>query len=147
MSDQANIKSAQPESVNTSPGGVSDISTVNTRYDPGHFGLGKTTKHQTSNIATLPQVLVGSAIAEYSFSGGSAGGSGGCDHGGAGGAGCGGGGGGDIGGGSFGGGGGGGGGGVEQCSTVTETVSSVVQETGFETQCATVKCPSGPSNS
>ena len=27
MSDQANIKSAQPESVNTSPGGVSDIST------------------------------------------------------------------------------------------------------------------------
>ena len=78
-------------------------------------------------------------MAEYSFSGGSAGGgSGGCEHGGSGGAGCG-------GGGSFGGGGGGGGGGgVEQCSTVTETVSSVVQETGFETQCATVKCPSVP---
>ena len=81
-------------------------------------------------------------MADYSFSGGSAsGGSGGCDHGGSGG-GCGGGSGSGGGGGYGGGGGGGGGGGVEQCSTVTETVSSVVQETGFETQCATVKSPS-----
>lgn len=72
---------------------------------------------------------MGSSLGEYG-GGGGGGGGGGCDHGS--GSGCGG------GGGGFGGG-GGGGGGVEQCSTVMETVSSVVEETGFETQCATVE--------
>ena len=36
-------------------------------------------------------------------------------------------------------GGAGGGGGGEQCSTVTEAVTSVVEETVFETQCAMVR--------
>ena len=85
-------------------------------------------------LSTVDQVLVGPSLSEYG--GGGGGGGGGCDHGS--GSGCGGGGGGGVGG-FVDVGGGGGGGGVEQCSTVLETVSSVVEETGFETQCATVE--------
>ena len=92
----------------------------------------------------FPQVVtnvIGMVVSEYGGSGGgghggggtvflSGGGGSGCDHG-SGGAGCGGGGGPVFVG-------GGGGGGVEQCSTVVEAVSSVVEETVFENQCATV---------